>query len=144
MPICVALAKYGYSNFSLKILKYCEPSILLVKEKYYFSLLKPEYNISKDPSATMAGNKHSEDTILKMRLAKLNKKLSPETKAAISLSMPTSIKVQVFDLKTNQTTDYNTLTAAAQALDSKVQIIGTYLKRGQSKPYRGRYHIKKL
>jgi group I intron endonuclease len=40
-----ALLKYGYSNFSLDILEYCEPSILIKREQYYIDLLKPEYNI---------------------------------------------------------------------------------------------------
>jgi hypothetical protein len=33
MPICLALTKYGYSNFSLKILEYCKPSGLLKQKK---------------------------------------------------------------------------------------------------------------
>jgi len=40
-----ALSKYGYSNFSLNILEYCEPSLLISREQYYIDLLKPEYNI---------------------------------------------------------------------------------------------------
>lgn len=45
-PIHNALLKYGFNNFSLEILEYCENGIDLVKrEQYYFYLLKPEYNI---------------------------------------------------------------------------------------------------
>lgn len=40
-----ALLKYGYSNFSIEILEYCEPSLLIQREHYYIDLLKPEYNI---------------------------------------------------------------------------------------------------
>lgn len=40
-----ALLKYGYSNFSLDILEYCEVDILIEREQYYINLLKPEYNI---------------------------------------------------------------------------------------------------
>src|SRR3954469_2289284 len=43
--ICRALSKYGHSKFSLDILEYCEPSILMEREQYYTDLLKPEYNI---------------------------------------------------------------------------------------------------
>ena len=47
-PIHNALLKYGFNNFSLEILEYCEHGIDLVKrEQYYFDLLKPEYNILK-------------------------------------------------------------------------------------------------
>jgi group I intron endonuclease len=42
-----ALLKYGYSNFSLDILEYCEPSVLIAREQYYIDYLKPEYNILK-------------------------------------------------------------------------------------------------
>lgn len=42
-----ALIKYGYSNFSLTILEYCDKSNLLIKEKDYFEKLNPQYNIIK-------------------------------------------------------------------------------------------------
>ncbi len=48
MHICNSLLKYGYSNFSLEILEYCEPDVRFEKEKYYLKLLKPEYNIILD------------------------------------------------------------------------------------------------
>jgi group I intron endonuclease len=40
-----ALLKYGYDNFSIDILEYCELDVLIAREQYYISLLKPEYNI---------------------------------------------------------------------------------------------------
>ena len=51
MRICRALLKYGYSNFSLTILEYCEPEECLVREKHYIDLMKPEYNFSQNPSS---------------------------------------------------------------------------------------------
>lgn len=42
-----ALLKYGYSNFSLDILEYCEPNVLISREQYYIDILKPKYNIRK-------------------------------------------------------------------------------------------------
>jgi len=36
-----ALLKYGYANFSLEILEYCEPKDCIKKEQYYIDLLKP-------------------------------------------------------------------------------------------------------
>lgn len=47
MLICCALLKYGPSNFSLEILEYCPISKLLKKEKDYFDLLNPDYNLLK-------------------------------------------------------------------------------------------------
>jgi group I intron endonuclease len=40
-----ALLKYGYSKFSLDILEYCKPDVLISREQYYIDLLKPKYNI---------------------------------------------------------------------------------------------------
>jgi excinuclease UvrABC nuclease subunit len=42
-----ALLKYGYKNFSLDILEYCEPDVLIKREQYYIKNLNPEYNIIK-------------------------------------------------------------------------------------------------
>jgi group I intron endonuclease len=60
-----ALIKYGYSNFSVTILEYCDKSDLLVREQYYFDKLNPQYNILK-----IAGSsrdfKHSEETKAKI------------------------------------------------------------------------------
>jgi hypothetical protein len=43
-----------------EILEYCKVSELLTKEKDFIKLLKPEYNISLDPTASFAGRKHSD------------------------------------------------------------------------------------
>lgn len=47
-----ALLKYGYSNFTLEILEYCDSSEAVPyhcstrgREQYYLDLFKPEYNI---------------------------------------------------------------------------------------------------
>lgn len=62
MYICNALLLHGYSNFSLEIIEFCKVSDLLIREKHYLCLLKPEYNIAKNPSAPMSGRKHSYET----------------------------------------------------------------------------------
>jgi len=62
MAICCALLKHGSSNFSITILEYCEPDKCLIREKHYWDILNPEYNIAKDPTAPMSGRKHSEET----------------------------------------------------------------------------------
>jgi len=63
-----ALLKYGYSNFSLEILEYCEASKCLEREQYYMDLFKPEYNILKiaGAQAPCLGVKRSEETRAKM------------------------------------------------------------------------------
>jgi hypothetical protein len=35
MPICCALLKHGYSNFSITIIEYFEVAELLIREKHY-------------------------------------------------------------------------------------------------------------
>jgi group I intron endonuclease len=70
MNICKALLKYDYFNFSLTILEYCSVSDLLIREKHYWGILKPEYNIAQDPTAPMSGRTHSDATKIIMSDAK--------------------------------------------------------------------------
>jgi group I intron endonuclease len=65
MLINKALIKYGYSNFSLEIIEYCEPSLVVTREQYYIDLLKPEYNILKVAGSSL-GYKHTEESRSKM------------------------------------------------------------------------------
>lgn len=39
MYIYKAILKYGYSNFSLDIIEYCEPNLLISREQYYLDTL---------------------------------------------------------------------------------------------------------
>jgi group I intron endonuclease len=75
-----ALIKYGYSNFSVTILEYCDKSDLLVREQYYFDKLNPQYNILK-----IAGSsryfKHSEET--KAKISKSLKGIYVKEKSAL-------------------------------------------------------------
>lgn len=65
LKINKALIKYGYLNFSVTILEYCDKSELLIREQYYFDKLNPQYNKLK-----IAGNslnsKHKEETKTKI------------------------------------------------------------------------------
>jgi len=63
-----ALIKYGYSNFSLTILEYCDKSDLLLREQYYFDKFSPQYNILKIAGSSR-GFKHSEETKRKISKA---------------------------------------------------------------------------
>jgi hypothetical protein len=45
--ICRAIIKYGYSNFSITILEYCDKCDLDIREQHYFDVLNPKYNIQK-------------------------------------------------------------------------------------------------
>lgn len=61
LTISRALVKYGYPNFSLTILEYCEIAKLLTREQFYFDKLKPQYNILKIAGRSL-NSKHSEYT----------------------------------------------------------------------------------
>jgi group I intron endonuclease len=55
MPICRSLLKRGFSKFSLEILEYCKVEDLMKKEKKYFELFLPEYNLCKEPGSPSRG-----------------------------------------------------------------------------------------
>ena len=48
-----ALLKYGYSNFSLEILEYCEKSETTEKEQFFMDKLNPEYNLCESANSPL-------------------------------------------------------------------------------------------
>jgi group I intron endonuclease len=91
-----AITKYGYSNFSLTILEYCDKDNLTAREQYYFDTLNPVYNILKVAGAYADSFTHTEET--KSKISKALKGVnvgensywygrnkSDETKALMSL-----------------------------------------------------------
>lgn len=131
-PIHNALLKYGYSNFRLEILEYCEIENSVLREQHYFDLLKPEYNILKIAGSSL-GYKHREDTIKRMKTlhlfdeevrnnkikARLGYKASEETRLRNSAATTAliGIPVVVKNINTGEQTDYINLTEAAKALN---------------------------
>lgn len=61
LVISRALIKYGYSNFSLEILEYCEIANLTEREQFYLDKLNPKYNTLKIAGSS-SGYKHTEET----------------------------------------------------------------------------------
>nr|QNR58507.1 hypothetical protein [Diaporthe longicolla] len=57
-----AIIKYGYSNFSITILEYCDKCDLDVREQHYFDTLNPQYNIQKVAGGSSKGLILSEET----------------------------------------------------------------------------------
>lgn len=47
MPIYSSLLKHGYQSFSLTKLEFCDVNSLVSREKHYFDVYSPEYNILK-------------------------------------------------------------------------------------------------
>ena len=114
------------------------------KEKYYFDVYNPEYNILKIPGSPSRGSgwKHSEATKENMRAAA--KLLNQSTEYLINKSVvqPKSIKVEVTDLETNSSTTYHAIRAAARALDIDKRYIEYYIYLNQENPVLGRYTFK--
>jgi group I intron endonuclease len=50
-----AIIKYGYSNFSVTILEYCDKCDLYIREQHYFDTLNPKYNIQKIAGGSSKG-----------------------------------------------------------------------------------------
>lgn len=141
MPINVALLKYGYTNFSLTILEICNKNSLMSREKHFFEVYSPEYNILKTPGSPSRGSgwTHSEATIDKMRTAASDTFKSPEFLDKLSKGQSSSIEVEVTDLKTNTTTTYHAIKAAARALGIDKRYIEHYIYLTKDKPVLGRY-----
>lgn len=82
-PIHNALIKYGFENFTLEILEYCEKGLNpITREQFYFSVLKPEYNILEQAGSSL-GYKHSEETL---EFFRNERKASEETRKNLSLA----------------------------------------------------------
>jgi group I intron endonuclease len=84
MIINRSILSHGYSNFTLKVLEFCDSALLLKRENYYFKLIVPEYNIAKDATSPMLGKKHSEEAKAKMSAFKKGNIHLEETKAKSS------------------------------------------------------------
>jgi len=135
--ICSALLKHGLSNFSLEIIEYCEPSKCLEREGYYQKKWNPEYNIAKEPGASMSGRKHSDKSKQIMSDAK-------KDKPKVEGSGRPSQQIEVVDLQEKTSTYYNSISEAARALNIHKSVIGYYFSRNQTNPYKDKYIFNKI
>jgi group I intron endonuclease len=83
-----ALLKYGYSNFSLEILEYCEKEIVLNREQYFLDTLNPVYNILK-VAGSNSGHKQREESIIKRVKTFADNKKIRENLKPIEISLHT-------------------------------------------------------
>ena len=112
------------------------------REKHYFEIYSPEYNILKTPGSPDRGSgwRHSEATIENMRVIASNR--SPEFLDKLSKNNSSSIAVEVTDLETNTTTIYHAIKAAARALKIDKRYIENYIYLKKDKPVLGKYVFK--
>lgn len=88
MIIYKAIIKYGYSDFQLEILEYCEPDNVVAREQYYLDQLKPEYNMLYTAGSSF-GYKHTKEALEKMSVGRsqyTGYKLSAETRGKIAVA----------------------------------------------------------
>lgn len=98
-PLHNALLKYGYSNFSLEIVEYCNLEDCVKKEQYYLDLLKPESNILQI-AGSLLGFKHNRDTL---KYFKNIRKLSPQAKNKLSIAASNRIVSDLERIKLSDT-----------------------------------------
>jgi group I intron endonuclease len=91
-----ALINYGYNNFSVTILEYCDKSNLLVREQYYLDKFKPQYNILKIARSSL-NTKHTEDT--KTKISKSLKGVYVKEKSSLFGSLHTEGTKKLMSLK---------------------------------------------
>lgn len=144
MPIYLSLLKYGYQNFSFTILEFCNIDNLISREKHFFDIYSPEYNILKTPGSPDRGKgwTHSEATIEKIRIAVNKRTKLPEFLAKMSTDQSSGIKVEVTDVETQTSTTYHAIWAAAHALSIDKRYIEHYIYLNQDKPVLNKYTFK--
>ena len=92
----------------------------------------------------MSGRTHSEKTKIIISEAKKGEKHPNFNKARVEGSGRPSQTIEVTDIKNNITTSYDSIGAAARALNINQSRISMFFKNNQQKPYKGRYTFKKL
>lgn len=92
------------------------------------------------------GKKHSEETLAKLAAAKLGSKQSDETKEKFKAFQSTRLKhpvpglrVEVTDIKTGETTLYDSIRKAAKGLGANHTTIRSYIR--SKKLYQDRFQI---
>ena len=136
--------KYGYSNFTLEILEYCDSSETIKREQYYLDTFKPEYNILPVAGSSL-GHKHSEETKAKLRAISLNASEGTRNKISKAMSRNTNRwgvgvgRVEVIDLETNESFIFSSMAKAGEMLGVKKQSIAERFKKSECFIFRDRY-----
>lgn len=153
--ICYALVKYGYSNFSLSILEYCDRYEVITREQYYLDLLNPSYNILKYAYSS-DGYKHTLEAIQKISLAKKGKFTKEDnsfygkthteevkelmSRVALKRTKPNNAKpVFLKDLNNNIIGDFKSMTELSFYLKADKATLSKY--RDSNKLFRNLYFI---
>ena len=131
---------YGknHSDETLKKMSEANKRTMLGK-KHSDEILRKMSEAQKGENNSMFGKNHSAEARKKMSDAKLGR-ARPEGSGRPSQI----IEVLRFDNKNNHVTTYDSISAAAIALDIPKSTIYKYLARNDQKPYKGQYTFKKV
>jgi group I intron endonuclease len=138
--ICRALLKYGYSQFNLDILEYCDSIQLIKREQYYIYKIKPELNILTIAGSSL-GFKHSEVTKELLRKINLGRIVSSYTRSKNSLNNFKSVTITVFNTITKETLEFSTISRACSYMGIFPTHFKYYLNR---QPIKGNFNIIKI
>jgi group I intron endonuclease len=89
-----ALLKYGYSNFKLEILEYCDKTSTISREQYFIDSLNPEYNLCLKAGSSL-GRITREDTRLKLRNIWLNRLFSRSKDSTLREFIINSLQIKL-------------------------------------------------
>ncbi len=141
-----AILKYGYSNFSLDILEYCEPDILISREQYYLDSLNPSYNILKVAGSRL-GSKATMKTRITLSIIWRQRKIIKQLKVKSEIksnNVPKivikpkliprtqSIKVKVLDTSNNLIKEFVSIKNAAKYFNISYETMFKIFKTGIS------------
>lgn len=119
--IMKAFLKYGYSNFELSILEFCDSSVLLIREQYWLDNLKPAYNMAKIAGNTL-GVKHRLDVIELLQRQKLGVFWTLERKQKFSkykIENPNNVyPVKITNIYTGEIIHFKSIQSAAKFMGS--------------------------
>nr|UYL26222.1 GIY-YIG endonuclease [Cordyceps militaris] len=134
-----ALLKYGYENFRLDILEFCDPKFILVREQFYLDNLNLEYNTLKT-AGSLLGFKHSNETKKKLSGSKLGKPFLGNIEN--SYSNRKSIKIEVKNIYTNEILYFVSIRRTALFLDVHYSYISRCLTKDGFCKYKDYYITK--
>lgn len=147
--ISSSLLKYGYSNFSLEILEYCEDSSLLKREQYYINNINPKYNILKTAgsrlgyklsyearkaiSFTSRKRKYLNKPEIgwKIRNSNVHKEIKSNTRLKLALRAQ-GVSVKIFDNSNKFINEFPNIKSAAEFVGVKYSTISKIFDTGIS------------
>ena len=133
--ICTSLIKYGYSEFTLEILEYCDPIDIVTREQYYLDNFKPEYNILTF-ARSYKGFKHSQKTKRLLSQLGLNSIRSDDTKLMIYIKNSRSKPVVITNIESGSKVELPSIVKASKYMGIYPNHFNNYILK---QPIKGRH-----